>query len=413
LPGSSAQRGILIVGAGLAGLTLALSLVSAGIKTTVIEKQREITPSRWAILLYPVGMKVFHDLGVLDDIKALGMPLKDSQVESPQGKVLALIRTGLLFEGFDFHLGLGPSEIREVLRRHAVAQGVELLEGVKYLGLFREGKEGKVIGARVGTDGQEFQITSNLLVGADGYKSRVREDFRIETDSRSYAPVAGMFVQYEHGLDRFHMVLADGYQVVVLPLTRDRLELGLTERAITAEELRRRGEEYVKERISRAVPSLASVVRASGAKFSDESMLMIEPVESWAKAYAVDGGVLVGDAAHSFHPGAGQGAQQAFLDAVTLAPVIQECIKTRDFSRRSLMGYEKPRLALMQFWKGNSRRLISMETAQGRLGKWLRNKYFRKVTELSKKKEIQEIIIGSRPPSRMELLQVGLSLLLP
>jgi hypothetical protein len=32
-------------------------------------------------------------------------------------------------------------------------------------------------------------------------------------------------------------------------------------------------------------------------------MLIIEPNEIWADRYTVDGGVLVGDAAHSFHPG--------------------------------------------------------------------------------------------------------------
>jgi 2-polyprenyl-6-methoxyphenol hydroxylase-like FAD-dependent oxidoreductase len=410
LPGRSAQSGILIVGAGLAGLTLALSLARAGIKTTVIEKQKEITPSRWGILLYPVGMKIFHDLGVLEDVKALAMPLKDSQADTPDGKMLAVIQTGLLFEQFNFHLGLGPSEIREVLRRHAIGMGVEVMEGVKYLGLLK-GERGRVIGASVSRDGEEFTISCDLLVGADGYKSKVREDFGIEVESRNYSPVAAMFIQHEHGLDRFHMVLADGYQVAILPFTPDRLVVGLTERSIAYEELVKRGEGYVKDRIEAAAPYLSSAVMKSPAKFSDDSLLIIEPAEIWAKTYAVDGGVLIGDAAHSFHPGTGQGAQQAFLDATMLASVVQTCLETREFSRESLMNYEKPRIAFMRFWKGNSRRLISMETAQGRFGRWLRDRYFRKITEISNRKEMQEILIGFRAPTRMELLRISLYLL--
>ncbi|HXW36968.1 MAG TPA: FAD-dependent oxidoreductase [Nitrososphaerales archaeon] len=68
----AAQSGILVIGAGLAGLTLALALARKGIKTTVIEKQTEITASKWAILLYPIGMKIFQDLGVLEEIKEPG-----------------------------------------------------------------------------------------------------------------------------------------------------------------------------------------------------------------------------------------------------------------------------------------------------------------------------------------------------
>ncbi len=408
----SAQNGILIVGAGLAGLTLGLALAKLGIKSTVIERQSKIAPSRWAILLYPVGMKIFQKLGVLEDIKRLAMPLKDPQAETVEGEVLAVIETGLLFEELNFGLALGPSEIRDVLMKHAIASGVEVMEGVLYRELVRDIVSGRVVGAHVSKDGEEFIISSRLLVGADGYKSRVREDFGIEFESRDYPPVAAMFVQHKHGLDRFHMILADGYQVVLLPLSPDRLCVGLTERNITEDELITRGEEYVKRRIGRAAPSLASAIENSDAKFSDDTMLVIKPEEKWADTYTVDGGVLIGDAAHAFHPGAGQGAQQAFLDASMLAPVIEKCLTTADFTKGGLMEFEKPRLSFMRFWKTNSRQLISMETAQSRFGKWLRRRYFRKAGQLSRKREVQEILLGLRAPTRIELLRIGLSLFL-
>lgn len=296
-----------------------------------------------------------------------------------------------------------------VLRKHALESGVELLEGAKYLGTVKSA--GRVIGARCLQDGREFTFSSRLLVGADGYKSRVREDFAVKTESGEYPPVVGIMVSHKHGLDRFHMVLAGGYQVVMLPISADRMQVGLTERRITEEELVKRGEGYVKKRISDAVPSLSQPLEESGANFRDESMLIIRPQEIWAKSYAVDGGVLVGDAAHSFHPGAGQGAQQSFLDAHVLVPVIEKGMSTGDFSRQSLREYEEPRQALMGFWKGNSRRLISMETADGRSGIWMRNRYMGKVDKITERREVQEILLGLRPPSRMELLQLTLSLL--
>jgi 2-polyprenyl-6-methoxyphenol hydroxylase-like FAD-dependent oxidoreductase len=221
-----------------------------------------------------------------------------------------------------------------------------------------------------------------------------------------------MFVEHEHGLDRFHMVLADGYQVVLLPLSTNRFVVGLTERSITYHEMIQRGEEFVKKRIGDVVPSLSSAIEGSDAKFSDESLLVIQPEESWAKTYTIDGGVLIGDAAHSFHPGAGQGAQQAFLDAIALAPVIQKRLSSGDFSRESLMEFERPRQALIRFWKSNSRRMISMQTAQGSFQRWLRNRYMRKAGEISGRKDVQEILWGLRTPTRMELIRLALSLFL-
>jgi len=56
-----AENGILIVGAGLAGLSLSLALAKMGERTTVLEKQKEISPSKWAILVYPQGLKFFDE----------------------------------------------------------------------------------------------------------------------------------------------------------------------------------------------------------------------------------------------------------------------------------------------------------------------------------------------------------------
>ena len=127
-----AQNGVLIIGAGLAGLTLALSMAKAGVKTTIVEKQATIQPSEWAILLYPVAMKLFDELGVLEDISKLGMSLKGPEVDTSDGKVLATFDAGLISEPrLNYWLLAGPSEIRKILRERVISEGVELLEGVK------------------------------------------------------------------------------------------------------------------------------------------------------------------------------------------------------------------------------------------------------------------------------------------
>lgn len=413
----SAQNGILVIGAGLAGLTLALALAKRGIKCTVVEKQQAITPSRWAILLYPQGMKIFDELGVLSEITELAIPLKAPQVETVQGEVLAVLETGLLFEPrLNYSLALGPSEIRQILMRHATSMGVELVEGVEFLEVVRDAKDGyTVAGAKVARNGEEFEISCRLLVGADGYKSKVRSNFGSAVDSKDYSIIVGHFVEYEtsHDQDRFRMILGDGYQVVILPCTKTKLSVGLTEGGLSEDDLvRKGGEDYVKKMIAEAAPFLSEAIAYGRASFVDGGMLPIAPRVVWVSSWLVEGGVLIGDAAHSFHPGAGQGAQQAFVDATTLSPIIESCLKANDFSRDRLAEFERLRRPLMRLLQSTSDRLISMETAKGRFNRWLRNRYFRAIGKLSGRKSFQEILAGIRAPNRRETLRVILALLL-
>jgi 2-polyprenyl-6-methoxyphenol hydroxylase-like FAD-dependent oxidoreductase len=412
-PKTEARNGILIIGAGLAGLTLALALARRGIPSTVIEKQETITPSKWTILLYPQGMKIFDDLGVLSDVTAQALKLKAPRVETMQGEVLAELETGMLFEQrLNFSLGMGPSEIRQVLMNRAASQGVEVLEGVRYRGLIRDTDgTGKIIGAQVDKDGSEFVISSQILIGADGYKSKVREDFGVSTDVKQHETLVGIYVECRHDEDRFRMVLGDGYYVVVYPWTKNRLSLGFGERGLSELKLSQEGgADYVEKKILDALPSLSEAVKAGKARFIEDSAIVISPKEVQTSYWAFDGGVLIGDAAHSLHPGTGQGAQQAFVDAITLAPIIEDCRKNGRFSRTELMKFERQRMPLIRLAESVSSRALGMETARGRFGLRLRNRYFRKTNELLKHKWFQEILAGLRVPTTAEKVRVVLSL---
>lgn len=401
------------MGAGLAGLTLGLALSQRGIKTTIIEKEQLIEPSKWAILLYPQGMKIFDELGILEEITSLAMPLKAPEIETTEGEVLVNIDVGLLFEKrFNFSLGLGPSEIRKVLLRHCLTNGVEVMSGVRYVAAIRSPDGGPITGARVSKDGTELTISCSLLVGADGYNSKVRQDFGGKVVSKGYPPMVAFFIDGEHDLDRFRMRLGDGYMVVVLPCTKSKLMVAMTERGLLVEQLTGEGgETYVKRRMEEAAPFIAGAISTSQASLADGSMLLIDPQEKWTTAWVVDGGVLIGDAAHSFHPGVGQGAQQAFVDAMVLVPTIGDCLSAGDFSERRLASFERARGPYVRFAKSTFGRLVSMETAKGRFGVWLRNRFFRAVNRMYGKRSFQETAIGQRLPTRWESIRTVLALL--
>src|SRR3989441_9651215 len=62
-----------------------------------------------------------------------------------------------------------------------------------------------------------------------------------------------------------------------------------------------------------------------------------------ADRWVVDGGALIGDAAHAMNPHASQGRMQAMADAMVLAEVIGRCSETGDWSAEALASYERAR----------------------------------------------------------------------
>lgn len=410
---NSAQNGILIVGAGLAGLTLALSMARAGVETTIVEKQPAIEESRWTILLYPVSMKLFDELGIIDEVTRLGMSLKGPEVDTSKGEVLARFEAGLVSEPrLNYWLLAGPSEIRQILRKRVISEGVELLEGVKFRGATR-GQSGRISGAIVEHDGKETQIASKVLVGADGYKSKVRDEFGCRKKEMGYPFEVGFFLDCDHGLDRMKMVLGDGSQMVILPSTSHRLNLGYTERGLGGDCLSREGGlAYLKGKMSESAPYLKDAIEA-GIQPGDKSALLLEPKAMHVEPWVVDGGVLVGDAAHAFHPGTGMGAQQAFVDAAAMSPILVDCVRRGEFELSSLSAFETRRRPFLNVLEATNKRNISMQLAKGRLGIWMRDRSFRAGGNLMKLKAYQEILTGARVPTRFETLRLMVALFAP
>lgn len=60
-------------------------------------------------------------------------------------------------------------------------------------------------------------------------------------------------------------------------------------------------------------------------------------------SWTVNGGVLLGDAAHAMNPHVAQGRNVAMENAVVLSEVISDCFEQEDFSQNRLSAYEKAR----------------------------------------------------------------------
>jgi FAD binding domain len=116
---------VLIVGAGIAGLTLARLLRQQGILPTVIEKEPQWPRSGFGLSLWPLGSRVLKGLALFQPFVDSSAPLRRYVVADARGRLLHAFDLEQLFGGHDLmrmttHHGLiqllaGSSSLKQLV----------------------------------------------------------------------------------------------------------------------------------------------------------------------------------------------------------------------------------------------------------------------------------------------------------
>jgi 2-polyprenyl-6-methoxyphenol hydroxylase-like FAD-dependent oxidoreductase len=145
-------------------------------------------------------------------------------------------------------------------------------------------------------------------------------------------------------------------------------------------------------------------------------------VEAWTKmAYFTpsytqvdkwvgNGIALLGDAAHTFHPHAGQGVNLALEDAVALAEVINKCKVAGDFSQASLLEYQTQRKVRADVIGKHANYTVTYALSDNWLIKRLNRRALRKLNKDKKlQKKALEITAGifEKKPGLVTLAKIG------
>lgn len=195
---------------------------------------------------------------------------------------------------------------------------------------------------RVGLgDGREFR--AGLVVGADGADSAVRRQAGIDTRGWDYgqrAVVAHLSPAKPHAETAWQRFLDTG-PLALLPLADGRVSLVWSTLPERAEELVNCAEADFAESVTAASAAVLGRLTATTPRASFPLRLL------HARRYVAERVALVGDAAHTVHPLAGQGINLAFLDAAALIDVLGASIEAGDDpgETAALRRYERWRKA--------------------------------------------------------------------
>lgn len=353
---------ILVVGAGIAGLTLAGLLRREQFEVEIVEKAESFQHAGYMLGLYPLGSRVLNGLGLYEKFAEVSRPMYTYDVCNGKGQLVHSYDLSELGEKFG-HIGQIPrARLLELLR--SVVPHVPLRMGV---GLEALNQVGQTVEVTL-SDGS--QQTYDLVVGADGINSKTRE--LLFGEVKRVSTGWGCWVWWADSLavphDRVTEYWGAGQYIGVYPTrsTVGVIAAGPTEtigREVVkyGADLRGRFEQFQGDAVSNLSTLPEDLAELFYWKFDDLRC------ERW-----YDGRVaLLGDAVCAFLPTAGVGASMAMESAAVLADELSRTnVKHLD---QALLLYQKRRQKRAESAQDDSRVLARMMYVQSAPLAWGRD----------------------------------------
>ncbi|MEO3704369.1 FAD-dependent hydroxylase [Trichormus azollae] len=316
------QRGydydLVIVGAGIVGLTLAAALKDSGLSILLIEAK--VTSAAVAkgqtYAVHLLSARIFQGIGIWD--KILPNIAKYRQVRLSDADYSEVVK----FQNSD----LGLQELGYVGEHYALLQPLqEFVAGCKnvtYLSpaeVVSTQNEQDIVTININVEGENRSIRSKLLAAADGSKSPIRQAAGIKTKGWKYwqsCVVAFVKPEKSHNYTAYEKFWSSG-PFAILPLPGNRCRIVWTAPHEEAKALSALSDEDFLAELTKYYGDQMGKLELLGDRFIFQVQLM------QSDRYVLPRLALVGDAAHNCHPVGGQGLNLGIRDAAALAEVIQ------------------------------------------------------------------------------------------
>lgn len=319
---------ILVIGAGIGGLSTAIALRRRGFDVHVVERQSDARDSVYGVgIAQPANaLRALDALGCLEACLEQGFASEAwGRMFDQTGNLIGDIH-GVTIEGYPPQNGITRPRLHRILTDRALASGAI----IEYNQTFTDLESGDA-DVQV-TFGDGARRSFDLVVGADGVNSSVR---RFVLDQNAECTPLGQSafrinIPRLPEMDRILLYAGRGDMAGIVPIGPNLAYLFLQ---VTAEKDWRPGTKEMYAILKERLAPYGSVVgRVRDEYFSEASEIVLRPEEylivpaPWHKGRVV----LIGDAVHAVTPHLGQGAAQAIEDAVVLAEELDGLTSLKD-----------------------------------------------------------------------------------
>ncbi len=340
---TSKQQEIAIVGAGLGGLACAIALHKKGYNVQVYEKAQDFRPVGGGLGLLPNGLKSLDAIesGIVESIKNSGCHVKQTVLKNTQCET---IRTNPAnrFDKYGFPLiTVWWWRLQQILAS-------KLPTNIIHLNHRCTGFSQNDRGVDVYFDNKET-VRADLLIGADGIKSAVRENLIADgaryLNSMSWRAVIKC---NQHVLNPGEMGFVRGHREFMYLLNVGDGDIAWLYRQQSPDYSLSANKDEAKSRVLDKIAEwgkpLRSLVEATPSERILEGGICDRlPLDSWSQGRVT----LLGDAAHAMAPALAQGTNSTFEDAWVLA----DCLSNASDFGEAFANYEQrriPRLKIIQ-----------------------------------------------------------------
>jgi 2-octaprenyl-6-methoxyphenol hydroxylase len=313
---------VLIIGGGIAGLTLGCALGGAGVTVVLVEPLpvERLTSTGFdgrTTAVAAGSQAALAAIGVWPAMEAEAQPILEIRVSDGHSP---------LFLHYD-HREVGGEALGYIVENRVIRTAlldylnglptVTLVAGRHVAALDRGGALARA------TLGDNTVVTARLAVATDGRNSPTRQEAGIETAAWRYRQV-GIVCNVHHEIDhrgvaQEHFLPAGPF--AILPLTGRRSSIVWTERADLAPALLALDDSAFLAELTLRFGDYLGKLEIIGPRFSYPLGLM------HAARYIAPRLALAGDAAHAMHPIAGQGLNIGWRDVAALAEVVTDALR--------------------------------------------------------------------------------------
>ncbi len=324
---------MLIIGGGMVGASLAVALKPLGYKIGLIdaysfgETQQPSYDDR-SIALSHGSSQIYSGMGIWDSLQSGVTAIKkihisdkghfgSTRLSAEQEKIPAL---GYLVEsrvlGNHLYQQLKDSDIEQ---HTATITQIQTAADALHISLIKQGKNNE--GAnKQRTNNETTTLTCKLLVAADGAHSKTRQLMGIPVDHEPYQQsgiIANVTPEKPHMNQAFERFTANG-PIALLPLTENRCSLIWTQPTSTVEEIMQLNDHDFLYNLQKAFGyRLGSFLKVGKRSAFPLALSKAQHITSTRT-------VLIGNAAQTLHPVAGQGLNLGLRDIAQLAELLAD-----------------------------------------------------------------------------------------
>ena len=308
-----------IAGGGPAGMMLGFLLARAGIDVYVLEKHKDFLRDFRGDTIHPSTLELMHELGLLEEF----LKVPHQKVLELAGQVGAETVTLADFTHLPTHckfLAFMPqwdflnfiAEKAKVFSKFHLKMSAEVIDIVEENGL--------VTGVRAKTQDGDIEIHADLIVGADGRSSTLRERAGLQVINLG-APMDVMWMRLSHrpGDPQQTFGHVDAGKIFVMLDREQYWQCAYVIPKGSADKVREKGLAAFRQEIAQLSPFLGERVEELR-DWKDISLLTVsvDRLSQWSRP----GLLCIGDAAHAMSPIGGVGINLAIQDAVAAANIL-------------------------------------------------------------------------------------------